>query len=270
MAKVLNTRPAGQIQDLSRLLTEAGFESVEIPLVEILPIAEGIRKILRLRPSGYTGIFLSSPNGLRQMQAGLDSDIEPWMLKPFYLVGDKSKPYIESLGGRVAFYPREASVDGFLKEYPLQIEESAGPRGMVFARRWLHPCSAATHLDPTAFRKCGVEVDNIAVYRPVLPEGAAKQIAMVAQGISAVLFASGSAVDHFFKAAPALAATLGLPQGPIAVSIGPSTSKALIEHGIEKYEEAESADNKGLVEALKSGFGLTETKALKKNAEGKI
>jgi uroporphyrinogen-III synthase len=269
MSKVLNTRPAGQNKELSELLTQAGFEPIEIPLVDIIPLEDGLRKILRLQPSGYTGIFISSPNSIRQMHAALDEDFEAWVHKPFYLVGGKAKTLVESMGGTVAFFPQQASVAGFLEEYPAHASDNQTHGKMNFAQRWLHPCSILTRLDPSAFRKCGVEIDNVPVYRPDLHPEATARLLEETKDIMAALFCSGSAVDHFFKATPELGATLGTPQGILAISIGSSTSDALRKHRVENIKEAASADSQGLVDALKSAMGVTETKIMKKNSESK-
>ena len=267
MNRVLNTRPIGQNKELSQKLMQAGFEPVELPLVEICPLEDGLRKILKLQPLGYTGIFLSSPNGLRQMQAGLDEDFEAWIHKPFYLVGGKSRHLVEGLGGKVAFFPQEASLAGFLKEYPREATLNGGSRGMVFAQRWLHPCSALTRLDPETFKKCGVVIDNIPVYRPGLPEHAAERLIAECSSASAVLFCSASAVDNFFAAAPDQAARLGKLEKLQAISIGPSSSEALKKHGVNTIHEAVTADSQGLVDVLRSALVDTETKTLKKHKE---
>jgi uroporphyrinogen-III synthase len=268
MIRVLNTRPVGQNQELSQLLVQAGFKAVEIPLVDILPLEDGLRKILRLQPSGYTGIFLSSPNGLRQMQAGLDEDFEKWLNKPFYLVGGKTKAMVEKLGGSVAFFPQVASVAGFLQEYPLESIASGQKGGMVFAQRWLHPCSASTRVDPDAFKKCGVVIENVPVYRPDLPNEAAPKLIDECPQAAAAIFCSGSAVENFYKAAPDQAAKLGHPKF-MAISIGPSTSEVLRAKGVEKIYESITADSAGLIDALRSAIGGSETQVLKKKMETK-
>ncbi len=267
MTRVLNTRPIGQNKELSQKLVQAGFVPVEIPLVEICPLEDGLRKILKLQASGYTGIFLSSPNGLRQMQAGLDEDFEAWVQKPFYLVGGKSRHLVEGLGGKVAFFPQDASVAGFLKEYPREAALNGGAKGMVFAQRWLHPCSALTKLDPENFKKCGVVIDNIPVYKPELPASAGERLIEECPTAAAVLFCSGSAVDNFFAAASDQAFHLGKPGKLPAISIGPSSSEALRKHGVETVHEAVTADSQGLVDALRNLLIDTETKTLKKNKE---
>lgn len=275
MAIVLNTRPADQNAELSDLLRRHGFEPLEIPLVGIEPEEEGLARLRKLQPNGYTGVFLSSPNGFRIMKQGLlENEMERWLKKPFYLVGGKSATLIEEAGGKVGFFPEEASLAGFLKEYSpaaaakANISDGLAVTGMVLAQRWLHPCSAATRLDPAAFKQRGIEVENVPVYRPGLPADAGARLAKEAGGADAAVFCSGSAVDNLFEAAPETAARLGKPDGILAVTIGPSASEALVRHGVEKFREAAQADNTGLVDALKAAFGGSATKVLrKKNPE---
>jgi uroporphyrinogen-III synthase len=272
MAVVINTRPADQNEELSALLRAAGFVPVEIPMVDIVPDEEGLARLRRLQPSGFTGVFLSSPNGLRHLESGLlPNELENWMAKPFYLVGPKSAGLVEKLGGKVAFHPKEASLEGFLKEFsPSAAMLASGSgnlivNGLVMKQRWLHPCSASTRLDPAAFKAKNIDVENLPVYKPGMSPDAAKLLAEQGPGANAAVFCSGSAVEHFFAAAPALAASLGRPDGLIAVSIGPSTSQALSDRGVERCRQALHADNPSLVDALKAAFAHSATKVMKKS-----
>ena len=276
MAAVLNTRPAYQAAALSGLLRAAGFEPVDVPLVDVIPDLEGLGKLRRLQPLGFTGIFLSSPNGLRHLAKGLlPVEAEPWLAKPFYLVGGKAAGLVQELGGRVAFHPKESSLDGFLKEFtPGDIASSGGGRGpavagLVMAQRWLHPCSASTRLDPAAFRKKNIDVENVPVYRPGLHPEASAGLAALGP-IDAAVFCSGSAVEHFYQSAPrALSERLGRKDGILAISIGPSTSKVLADKGVEYCREAKHADDESLVDALKLAFGSRATRVIAKNPETK-
>jgi uroporphyrinogen-III synthase len=268
MALVLNTRPADQNAGLSALLKAAGFEPVEIPLVDIEPEPEGLERVRRLHAGRFNGVFLSSPNGLRLMASELlPADLEPWLALPFYLVGLKSGDLVRQLGGRVAFHPQEASLDGFLGEFVPAAQGNSGVTGLVLAQHWLHPCSTSTRLDPAAFRKKGIEVENVPVYRPGANPEAAAALSRAAGSLEAIVFCSGSAVANFFAAAPpALAGRLGKKDGILPVSIGPSTTQALLEKGIEKPCEAAHADDSGLVDALKQAFGTRATKILARDA----
>jgi uroporphyrinogen-III synthase len=276
MTVVINTRPADQNAELSALLRAAGFRPVDIPMVDIVPDEEGLARLRKLQPSTFTGVFLSSPNGLRHMEAGLlPTELGKWMEKPFYLVGPKSAPLVENLGGKVAFHPRDASLEGFLKEYSAAASMHAGGTGslivtgLVMKQRWVHPCSASTRLDPAAFKAKNVDVENLSVYRPGPAPDAARRLAEAGPEAGAVVFCSGSAVEHFFAAAPELAARLGRPDGLVAVSIGPSTSQALSDRGVERCHQALHADNPSLVDALKASFAHSATKILKKAPEKK-
>jgi uroporphyrinogen III methyltransferase/synthase len=62
-------------------------------------------------------------------------------------------------------------------------------------------------------------------------------------GADYVTFTSASTVERFLAAA-------SLPNGARVVSIGPVTSAAAREHGLEVHVEAERHDVDGLVEAL--------------------
>lgn len=268
MALVLNTRPADQNAGLSALLKAAGFEPLEIPLVDIEPDPEGLERLRHLHAARFNGVFLSSPNGLRLMATELlPADLEPWLEKPFYLVGPKAGELVRKLGARVAFHPQEASLEGFLKEFAPAAQGNSGVTGLVLAQRWLHPCSTSTRLDPAAFRKKGIEVENVPVYRPGMNPGAAAELAGAADTLEAIIFCSGSAVANFFAAAPpALAARLGKKDGVLPVSIGPSTTEALVAKGVEKPCEAAHADDSGLVDALKQAFGTRGTRILARDA----
>lgn len=261
MVRIINSRPTERNSDLSRLLTQAGFEPVEIPFVDIRPHEEGQAKAAATPPQGFTGIFLSSPNGFRHFRdALLVIQLEKWTEKPFYLVGGAARALVEEAGGKVAFFPEEASLEGFLKEFRPVTE----PGRLPMAQRWLHPCSLSTRLDPAEFRKRSIEVVNLPVYKPGAPADLAPRLEEKGKGAAAILFCSGSAVGNFFEAAPGMASLLGRKEGLLAVSIGPSTSAALRKHGVETLVEAQHADDASLVDALKSAVGGMKTEVLKK------
>ena len=265
--KVLITRPAGKAGALPSLLRRAGFRPVDLPLVEIIAHPEGWDMVRRITPSSFTGIFLSSQNGLRQLQQALNPEIlAAWMKKPFYLVGEGARPLVTEMGGMVAFVPRKASLAGFLEEY----RQQAGTAGLPMAQRWLHPCSTATRLDPPAFRLKGIEIGNVPVYRPQTPKDAAGRLAAEGMDAGAVLFCSGSAVESFFNAAPrAMTAALGTPGGLFAVSIGPSATSILKERGVKDIHEARQGDDTGLLGALRRAYGSLDTLVLGDDRERK-
>jgi hypothetical protein len=61
-------------------------------------------------------------------------------------------------------------------------------------------------------------------------------------------------VHHLFAIAPKLGHTLAHGDGPVPVSIGASTSRALRIHGVERFHQAATADNAGFIATLQSIF----------------
>ena len=242
--RVLNTRPKSQAAELSKLLRQNSYEPVEVPLVELVLLSEELAALSKLPASDYDGILLSSPNLLQLINAlGKNSILQPLLSKPWYLISNRARVQVESLGAKVRFCPREASLEGFLKEFPPQKN-----------LRLLHPCSQATRLDLHSFSKLGVAIQNFPVYAPHCPEGIASALQAAWPEVQTVLFASGSAVHNLFAIVPALGQTLVSSTGPLPISIGPSATEALQAAGVRKFQQAESADNAGFVAVLNLAF----------------
>jgi uroporphyrinogen-III synthase len=248
MLRVLNTRPREQAAALSGALRAAGFDPVEVPLVELTLFRDALAMLRKLPETLYDGILLSSPNLLPLMDEAGEAMPEAWKNKPWYLVGSRSRAEVEALGIQVAFVPEASSLDGFLREVPPQ-------SGL----RLLHPCSAKTRLEPSLFASRGIDVHNMAVYEPRLPEGSAARLEAAWGDSKAALFASGSAVHHLFAAAPRKGRDLALGEGPLPVAIGASTARALRMYGVDRFAQCPTADNAGFVEALRRSFPETMT-----------
>ncbi|HAP00170.1 MAG TPA: hypothetical protein DCQ83_09025 [Fibrobacteres bacterium] len=240
MIAVLNTRPREQAPELSRMLREAGYHSVEVPLVELALLDEGMAELSKLSIDDYDGILFSSPNLLSLLQEKHSGLIDSLISKPWYLISGKIRKDAEQAGAKVAFVPHETSLEGFLREFP-----------RLKNLRLLHPCSRATRLDPKLFAAGGITIRNVAVYAPNCPEDAASRLQAVWSEIRTVLFASGSAVRNLFAAAPELARSLNFAEGPASISIGPSATEALRSHGVAHFIQAPTADNAGLIAALR-------------------
>jgi uroporphyrinogen-III synthase len=243
---VLNTRPREQAGRLSEALADAGYQPREAPLVELALSAEGLAA-LQNRAQNADAFLLTSPNLLAWFTERMDAAGKKILAsKPWYAISPSAREPIESLGGRVAFTPRRASLRGMLEEFPSR-------PGM----RLLHLCSSETRLDPADFAAIGVTVENLPVYSPRCPESAGADLQAAWPGVQAVLFASGSAVRNLFRVAPDLGRTLNSENGPKPVSIGPSATEALQENRIAHPLLAPTADNAGFIAALDAAFPKT-------------
>ncbi|MDQ3676687.1 MAG: uroporphyrinogen-III synthase, partial [Actinomycetota bacterium] len=103
---------------------------------------------------------------------------------------------------------------------------------------------------PDALRERGAEIEILALYRTVA-EPLEEQARDAALGADYVTFASASSVRFFLEAAG------GTFSHPRVVSIGPMTSAALREAGVEPDVEAQEHTPEGLVAALVQDAGET-------------
>ena len=97
---------------------------------------------------------------------------------------------------------------------------------------------------PDSLRERGAEVDVVALYETVR-EAPSPEAVEAALGADYLTFTSSSTVRNFAEAVGDR-----LPDAARVVSIGPVTSEAAREAGLEVAVEAERHDVEGLVEAL--------------------
>jgi uroporphyrinogen III methyltransferase/synthase len=102
----------------------------------------------------------------------------------------------------------------------------------------------ARELLPDALRKRGAKVDVVTLYETV-PEQPDPEEVERAREADFITFTSSSTVRNYLDAAGN-----GVPKGARVVSIGPVTSQAAREAGLEVDIEADRHDIDGLVEAL--------------------
>jgi uroporphyrinogen-III synthase len=163
-------------------------------------------------------------------------------------VGSATADELERAGWPVDRLPAHFGAEGLL--------EALAAAGDLAGRHVLFPASdlARAHL-PSGLAVLGAIVDRVEAYRtlpaPLDPDACREAIAH--GKVDAVTFTSPSAVV-------AMAAVLGGDQGPgglaptlssvAAVSIGPTTSTALVEHGLTVAAEAMPSTLDGLVDAV--------------------
>src|SRR5690606_28763681 len=118
MIPVLNTRPkipAAAVpggDTRSAALTAAGFDPIDVPLVELTFLEDALNLLERISDRHYDGILLSSPNLLPLLKSVGRSVPAAWCAKPWYLIGARARADVEALGARVGFVPRgEASLE---------------------------------------------------------------------------------------------------------------------------------------------------------------
>ncbi|HEV3055026.1 MAG TPA: uroporphyrinogen-III C-methyltransferase [Solirubrobacteraceae bacterium] len=224
------TRARAQASGLAARLRALGADVVETPVIRIVPLPVELPAIGR-----YDLVCLTSPNGARLLferlaEQGLDARA---------LAGAR----VAAIGPGTAAALREAGViaDVVPERFVAEglVEALAGqPASRVLVAR----AAVARDVLPDALRERGAEVDVVALYETVAEPLDEEQLA-AARAADYVTFTSSSTVKFWSEA-------VGEPRAGRLVSIGPVTSEALRERGLEPHVEAEQHDIDGLVRAL--------------------
>lgn len=239
---VVVTRARAQAGELAGRLRSLGAEVVELPTIRIEPLTEsGLFRnaVTDLAAGRYELLCVSSPNGADLLFDGLAAiglDARAMAGTTVAAVGRGTARALAAHGIAADVVPDRALSEGLLEA--LEPVEVAGARVLLAQAEGARPVLAEGLLER------GADVDAVALYRTELqaPGRIALEAASRADWIT---FTSASTVAGLLES---------MPDGPPArarlASIGPVTSAALREAGLEVDEEASSHDLDGLVEAL--------------------
>jgi len=238
--RVVVTRARAQASGLARTLTALGAEVVELPAIRIEPRIEGddVRRAVDDIYS-YALVCLTSPNGARllfEAMAEAGRDARALANATVAAIGAGTAAALREHGVIADVLPEE-SVTEAMAEALADLEVEGRP--VLVAR-----AAEARDVLPDALRERGAEVDVVALYETVA-ERPEKEAIEAAQDAHYVTFTSSSTVRNFVEAVGD-----GFPPRARVVSIGPITSAAAREAGLEVHVEAERHDIDGLVEAL--------------------
>ncbi|MFP5277698.1 MAG: uroporphyrinogen-III synthase [Acidobacteriota bacterium] len=238
--RVLVTRAAHQAGKLSNALRAAGFEPVEVPVLEIRPPLDGGPLDAALRQlNTYDWLILTSANTVRAI--AWSSLVDRSSGLKVAVVGEATAAAARQAGLEVSAVPENFVAESLAELLAGQV---TGKR-ILFAR-----AEGARDVIPDMLRDAGATVDAVDAYRNVMPETAPELLRKaLEQGIDAATFTSSSSVTHLADAARA--AGISFPfAGVRAISIGPITSATLRERGWEPAAEATISDIPGLVTAV--------------------
>jgi uroporphyrinogen III methyltransferase / synthase len=238
--RVIVTRARARASGLAATLRGLGADVVELPAIRIEPRIESeeVRRAVS-SISDFALVCLTSPNGVRLLfEAMADGGLDARAL---------GGATVAAIGAGTA---RELTRHGIAADVVPErfvaealVEALAGVE--VDGRRVLVARAAeARDVLPDALRERGAEVDVIALYETVREEPDAEAVE-AASSADYVTFTSASTVRNLTEA-------LGdrFPGAARIVSIGPVTSAAVRDAGLEVHVEAERHDVGGLVAAL--------------------
>jgi uroporphyrinogen III methyltransferase/synthase len=184
-------------------------------------------------PSGFDLLCVTSPNGAELLMDRL-RDARALAGVRVAAIGPGTARALRARGIEADIVPERAVAEGLVEALD----------GVPVDHAWIVRASEARTVLRAALLARGADVTESVLYETVaepLDDGARA----AAAGADYLLFASGSAVRFF-----AAAAGEDALRGPRIASIGPATSAALREFGIEPALEADPHTPDGLIAAL--------------------
>jgi uroporphyrinogen III methyltransferase / synthase len=229
--RIAVTRARPQASGLARRLEELGAAVVEAPAIQIAELPFTPPDL-----SAFQIVCLTSPNGVGRLLAG---DVRALAGVRVAAVGRATAEALRRRGIEADVVPAAATQEGLLEA----LGEVAGRRVLVAT------AEGARDVLERGLRDRGAKVTVLHLYRT---EPAPVDVEAVL-GCDLVTFASSSTVVSVLMSVPP-------PMRPQvhAVSIGPVTSAALRECGVEPRIEASPHDVDGLVEAVLRLVGSEE------------
>jgi uroporphyrinogen III methyltransferase/synthase len=249
--RIVVTRPEKGAGTLSKALADLGASVVLAPAIrfdppaDVLPLDEAIGRI-----ATYDYVVFTSANAVDAFFDRYEEvrrRIFPSATR-FVAVGPKTAASVRERGFEADVVPVRHTAEA-LGEALLARENVAGKR-FLFPR-----ADIARETLPELLKESGAAVDSVVAYRTVpATEALGRAVALVRAGeVDAVTFTSESTVRSFLDAL----GDRSLFRRFAAASIGPVTSRALRDRGIEPAVEAESSTAEGLVEAIARHFSET-------------
>jgi uroporphyrinogen III methyltransferase/synthase len=242
--RVVVTRARAQASDLSATLRALGAEVAELPAIRIAPVAGGPEIDAAVAAlDEYDLVVLTSVNGVDQLFArmaerGRDARALP-ASATVVAIGPATAERLAGHGVRADVVPERFVAEGILDA--LAGRDLAGRRVLVARAREARPELV------DGLRERGARVDEVALYDTLVerPEPGELEAAL---GADYVTFTASSTVRAFTGLlGPAERERLN---GLRVVSIGPVTTRAARDAGLEVHVEASEFTIPGLVAAL--------------------
>jgi uroporphyrinogen-III synthase len=241
---IVVTRPRHQSRPLAEALRALGARVIEAPAIGIEPPADFRALDGALdRLEQYDWVVFTSANAVDAFfdrRASLHAD-RPLPAVRFAAIGPATAESLAERGAAADVVP-----DRFVAE---EVFRALARREDPSGKRFLLPrADIAREALPDLLRKAGGLVDVVEAYRTLPVASEVRRAAELVEtgAVDIVTFTSASTARSFFT---------GVDPGTLrgrfaAASIGPITSGALREFGVEPRIEAENFSTEGLVEAI--------------------
>ena len=248
--RVMVTRSRLQAGALSDLLAQEGADPVEVPSIEVAPLADDrpLREAAD-RLSGYQWAVFTSVNGVEAFWRALENqglDTRAFGGVHVAAIGPATAESLACRGILADLVPSEYVAETLLEELGGHIH--SGDRVL------LPRATGAREVLAEGFRALGASVDEVGAYRTVVPQEAAKRARRLLRDdrMDVVTFTSSSTVRNLVEMIGKRDAQL--LARPAIACIGPVTSATAKELELRVDIEAKEYTMPGLVEAIKAHF----------------
>ncbi len=238
--RVVVTRARAQASGLAATLRGLGADVIELPAIRIEPRLDSaeVRDAVAALHT-YALVCLTSPNGVHllfEAMAAQGRDARALAAAQVAAIGPGTAAALAEHGVIADFVPERFVAESLVEALA---DFDVGGKPVLIAR-----AAEARDVLPDALSKRGGEVDVVALYETVReePDPAAVE---AAQSADYVTFTSSSTVRNLLDAVGDR-----FPRDARIVSIGPVTSEAVREAGLEVAVQADRHDPSGLVDAL--------------------
>lgn len=244
--RIVVTRPEPQADALCGRLAALGAVPLRLPTIAIAPVGDPApltRALLALHE--WDWVVFTSANGVRHVlgrarELGMTAD--DWRAVRVAAIGPATANALAEGGIVPAAVPSE-----YLAE---RIADVVGEiRGTRFLLLRADLAGAAL---PERLRAGGGFVEDVVAYHTVPLQADPAMLAELRAGVDAITFTSPSTVRGFATAAGS--DWRGLVNGAVIATIGPVTSAAARDLGLEVHVEAREHSSAGLLDALVAHF----------------
>jgi uroporphyrinogen III methyltransferase/synthase len=205
---------------------------LEVPAIRIVPLPGPAPRL-----DQYDLVCLTSPNGVRLLFERLNRDgldARAFAGARVAVIGPGTAAALERHGISADVVPERFFAEGLIEALA----------GVPVKRALVARAAQARDVLPEALRASGAEVDLLPLYETVgepLDDAELRDL----ERVDYVTFTSSSTVEFFLSSA-----SEKLGSQTRLISIGPITSAALRDRGLEPHVEASRHDIDGLIEAL--------------------
>ena len=251
--RVLVTRSRTQASALSQMLADEGAQPIELPTIELLPVEDWSamdHAIAELHK--YDWVIFTSTNGVMALfsrMRDLERDARALGGVRVAAIGPSTAVSLAQRGVSADFVPTE-----YVSE---AVVEGMRDLGMAGSRVLLPRTDAGRPALAEGLVALGAEVDDVAVYRTVVPESSREKAAeLIADGsVDVVTFTSSSTVLNTIEL---LGGDRSLLEQACVACIGPITVETARESGIHVDIVAQEYTIAGLVRAIIDYFAEKE------------